>query len=410
MDIEKIKDQRNTQFDVLELPKRYKGAKGGRASGKSHYFARLIVLLSATYHNLNIVCIREIQKSLKHSAKKLIEDQIEKYGLTSMFYITQTEIHSRLGGTIIFQGLQDHTSDSIKSLENFHIAWVEEAQRISHRSLELLLPTIRSQGSEIWFSWNPTYEDDPVELLFNTLNEENSIIVKSNFDTNRYLADTIKEEAERHKLSNPDTYNHVWLGEYKTSDAGSVYKIKDENLTQRTLGDREDIIIGQDFNIGGCCSVVYVRSGDTMYAVDEFSSHDTFTIRDTLLKRYSNHSIEIIPDASGKAGKTNATKSDIAILRGAGFKVNAPKKNPRIEDRINATNNLYREGRLFINKHKCPNFYKAQVKQQYDDNGNPEKFSGAGTIDDWNDAGTYPIHRLFGGNKATISNVEISFT
>ena len=399
------------QFKPLIHPKRYKGAKGGRASGKSHFFAECVVKLCVTYQDFNVVCIREIQKSLKFSAKKLIEDKINEDGYSNRFIITQNEIRGINGSLIIFQGMQDHTAESIKSLEGFDVAWVEEAQSISSRSLELLIPTIRTQGSELWFSWNPTYEDDAIENLFNTLDETNSTLIHSNYSQNSLLPDTIVEEAERHKEANPDTYGHVWLGEYKTALAGSVYNFdKTIHSTTRTIEEREDLIIGTDFNIGGCCSVVYVRTGDKMYAVDEFVSNDTFEIRDNILERYDGHKVEVIPDASGRSNKTNASKSDIRILQDAGIRVNAPKKNPRVEDRINSTNEMYKNNNLFININKCPEFAKAQVKQLYDERQQPEKFSGAATIDDWNDAGTYPIYRLFGYNKSKIINTTLSFS
>jgi len=398
------------QFKPLIYPKRYKGAKGGRASGKSHFFAECVVKLCVTYQDFNIVCIREIQKSLKFSAKKLIEDKIVEGGYSNRFIVTQNEIRGVNGSLIIFQGMQDHTAESIKSLEGFDVAWVEEAQSISDRSLELLIPTIRTQGSELWFSWNPTFEDDAIENLFNTLDETSSTLIHSNYDQNSLLPDTITDEALRHKEANPETYGHVWLGEYKTAIAGSVYKFdKTIHKTDKVLQPKEDVIIGSDFNIGGCCSVVYVRINDCMYAIDEFISKDTFEMRDNILEKYQDHKVEVIPDASGRSNKTNASKSDIKILQDAGIRVNAPKKNPRIDDRINAVNEMYKENRLFINVDKCPEFAKAQVKQVYDDNGSPQKFSGAATIDDFNDAGTYPIHRLFGVGKSKVSNISISY-
>src|SRR5690625_2615548 len=151
----------------LLQPSRYKAAHGGRASGKSNFFAVLLVEEHTRLPDLQSVCIREIQRSLKFSAKKLIEQKIRDLGVSHLFDITLTEIR-RVGGQglIIFEGMQDHTADSIKSLEGFDRAWVEEAQSLSHRSLELLIPTIRKDGSELWFSWNPDQPEDAVEGLF----------------------------------------------------------------------------------------------------------------------------------------------------------------------------------------------------------------------------------------------------
>lgn len=203
-------------------PKRYKGAKGGRGSGKSHFFAELLVEEHIINPGQQTVCIREIQKSLKFSAKKLIEDKIQSLGVSHLFEITLTEIR-RIGhnGIIIFQGMQDHTAESIKSLEGFDRAWVEEAQSLSARSMELLLPTIRAPGSEIWFSWNPDQPSDAVEQLFKDLGDD-AVCVHVNFTQNPFCPQELINEANRHLRVNPDTYGHVWLGEFNTKSEAQV--------------------------------------------------------------------------------------------------------------------------------------------------------------------------------------------
>jgi len=193
-------------------PKRYKGLAGGRGAGKSHFFAELLVEMHVMNRDFNSVCVREIQKSLKFSAKKLIEDKILEFNVSHLFNVTLTEIRRKEGkGIIIFQGMQDHTADSIKSLEGFNCCWVEEAQSISSRSLELLLPTIRTPDSEIWFSWNPNNPEDPIEKLFNKEHGD-MIYTHVNFYDNPFCPDEIKKEANRHKKYSPETYDHVWLG------------------------------------------------------------------------------------------------------------------------------------------------------------------------------------------------------
>ena len=121
---------------------RYIGAYGGRGSGKSHFFAEMLVERSIM-ERVDAVCVREVQKSLAQSVKKLIENKIQDLGVGHMFDVQQAQIKSIHGGIIIFQGMQNHTADSIKSLEGFDVAWVEEAQSISQFSLDLLRPTIR---------------------------------------------------------------------------------------------------------------------------------------------------------------------------------------------------------------------------------------------------------------------------
>ena len=194
-------------------PCRYKGAKGGRSSGKSHFMAEMLVEEHVSNPDQQSVCIREIQKSLKFSAKKLVEDKIRALGVMHLFEITLTEIR-RIGhqGIIIFQGMQDHTADSIKSLEGFDRAWVEEAQSMSQRSLELLIPTIRNDGSEIWFSWNPDQESDSVEQHF--AGNEDAVLVHVNYADNPWCPDVMRKEAKRMQKKDDEKYSHIWLGGY----------------------------------------------------------------------------------------------------------------------------------------------------------------------------------------------------
>ena len=222
------------QSDVAEwarpflVPSRYKGAKGGRGSGKSHFFAQLVVVKMVQDPTLDIVCLREIQKSLTFSAKKLIEGKIEALGVGSLFRVLEKDIrrideNGELRGRIIFQGMQDHTAQSIKSLEGFNVAWFEEAARMSQRSLDLLRPTIREEGSEIWFSWNPDQETDPVEkfLVVNGA-PENAIVAHVNFDDNPFVPQVMKDEARIWAKNDPDSYGHVWRGEYNTKSDDQV--------------------------------------------------------------------------------------------------------------------------------------------------------------------------------------------
>ena len=132
---------------------RYKGAWGGRGSGKSHFFAGLMVEEHLAQRGALSVCVREVQKSLAQSSKRLIEQKLSDYGLGEAdgFRVLNDRIETPGGGLITFVGMQDHTAESIKSLEGFQRAWVEEAQSLSARSLTLLRPTIRAKASELWF-------------------------------------------------------------------------------------------------------------------------------------------------------------------------------------------------------------------------------------------------------------------
>ena len=211
-------------FEPLLQPARYRAAWGGRGSGKSHFFAVLLVEESLR-RRVDIVCLREVQKSLKFSVKKLIEAKIEALGVADYFEVQQEQIRSKRGGVIIFQGMQDHTSDSIKSLEGFGIAWFEEAQSASQRSLDLLRPTIRAPGSELWFSWNPNLETDPIDrLLRGAKPPPDAVVVKANYRDNPWLPAELKAELEYDRQRDPDKFAHIWLGEYQRNSEARVFR------------------------------------------------------------------------------------------------------------------------------------------------------------------------------------------
>lgn len=225
-------------FKPLLNPSRYKGAHGGRGSGKSHFFAELLIercLVSKT----DAVCIREIQKTLNESVKKLLELKIEKLGVGKAFRVLESKIETPFGGQIIFQGMQNHTADSIKSLEGYDLAWVEEAQSLSQRSLDLLRPTIRKPGSEIWFSWNPNDPGDPVDkFLRGETPYPDSIVVKADYADNPWLPDVLRAEIEYDRARDKSKFEHVWLGAYQSNSEARVFnnwKVEDFVIDQSAV-------------------------------------------------------------------------------------------------------------------------------------------------------------------------------
>ena len=173
----------------------------------------------------NVVCIREVQKSLQQSVKKLLEDKIEALGVGHMFEVQEAKIKAPHGGVIIFQGMQNHTADSIKSLEGFDVAWVEEAQSLSQKSLDLLRPTIRKNGSMLLFTWNPRLASDPVDAFLRTDDPPpGSVVIEVNFMDNPWFPKVLRQEMEYDRGRDPDKYAHVWLGQYLANSEARVFK------------------------------------------------------------------------------------------------------------------------------------------------------------------------------------------
>jgi phage terminase large subunit len=199
---------------LLASAKRYKWAYGGRGGGKSFFFAQYIIS-RCIGEKRDAVCIREYQKSLKFSSKKTIEDAIEMLGVSDLFSIQADRILCPHGGTIIFTGMNDQTADNLKSLQGFDIAWVDEASNLSARSLEILKPTIRKEGSQLLFSWNPTNRTDPVDALFRGESPHpESVAVETNYTDNPWFPPSIRRDIDCDRKTNDIKYRHIWLGEY----------------------------------------------------------------------------------------------------------------------------------------------------------------------------------------------------
>ena len=176
---------------------------------------------------MDVACLREHQKSLQFSVKKLLESKIAQHNAGAYFEVQDKRILSNRGGVTIFDGMQSHTADSIKSLENFDRAWFEEAHRASKRSLDILRPTIRKSGSELWFSWNPENPTDPVEALLrgpDRIREPDAIVVEANYADNPWFPEELRKEMEWDKRRDPDKYAHVWLGQFLQNSEARVFR------------------------------------------------------------------------------------------------------------------------------------------------------------------------------------------
>lgn len=211
--------------------KRYKGVYGGRGSGKSYAFAQMLVHRHLENPDTISLCLREYQKDLDSSVKPLIEKFITALGVEDRFKVTNNAIRSSKSGNIQFSGMQDWKAESVKSRFGLNIVWVEEAQTLSKKSVELLRPTIRDDNSELWCTWNPRYRTDPVDVLFrNELPAEHTICKHVNFDQNPWMTNALEIERALCYSRDPSRYPNVWLGEYDDMSESLVFsnwKVKD---------------------------------------------------------------------------------------------------------------------------------------------------------------------------------------
>lgn len=208
---------------------RYKAGYGGRGSAKSHSFAQALVVKTAQRHH-RIVCTREIQNSIRDSVKRLLDDKIKQFGLMNTqggpFKSTDTEIVNLDNESLfMFSGLR-HNPQTVKSLEGADIAWQEEADTLSQRSLDILRPTVRRPKSELWFSWNPRLAKDPVDKFFRGPDgpPPRSIVREINYEQNPYFNSILREEMEYDKKRDLDKYLWIWRGKYQKNSELRVFK------------------------------------------------------------------------------------------------------------------------------------------------------------------------------------------
>lgn len=210
------------KLQFLFEPSRYKVAYGGRGGAKSWNFARALLIIGATKPT-RVFCGRETQKSIANSVHKLLADQIKELQLSDVYEVLQATIRRRDGQSeFLFDGLK-HNINNIKSLESVDIAWIEEAQSVSKNSWDVLIPTIRKAGSEIWVSFNPSLETDDTYQRF-VVNPPNSAkVVKVDWRDNPWFPEVLRQEMEDLKERDHDAYMHVWEGFCKQILEGAVY-------------------------------------------------------------------------------------------------------------------------------------------------------------------------------------------
>jgi PBSX family phage terminase large subunit len=388
---------------------RYRGSFGGRGSGKSFTFAKMAAIWGYA-EKLRILCTRELQVSIKESFHAEVKNAIaSEPWLTAAYDVGVDYIRGKNGTEFLFRGLR-HNMSGIKSMAQIDLCIVEEAEDVPEDSWRDLLPTIRAPGSELWIIWNPKTYNSPVDMRFRQNTPPRSHFVEMNYTDNPWFPKELDDERLNDKaILSQSVYDHIWEGAYLTEAEDRIYHFFQRHThdSKRAAQPGERLHIGLDFNIGGCCATVWVIDGLKTTAVDEFVSYDTQDFINNL-SRFNGHQLTIYPDASGGASKTNASMSDIALIRQAGFAVDVPHRNPAVRDRINAVNTMLAQGNLFVNTERCPELTNALEMHTYNDRGDPTKYTTHPAIDDWSDCSGYFIHRKFPVRKP-VTDIKVTF-
>lgn len=252
---------------------------GGRSSAKSTTVA-LSLLIKGMSKKVRILCVREIQKSIKESVHQLMADLIDKYGLSS-WEVTNEEIRNKkTGSNIIFKGLHNNIQ-SIKSLEGIDICWVEEAQSVSTESIDVLVPTIRTEGSYLIWTFNQLTEEDPVVTRIVKPKDDRTYVRKVNSDeVEALLSKEIIAEREKMRNDNPELFEHVWLGMPLTANTGSVFgkqlsQAREQGRITKVAYDSSlGVYTAWDLGIGDCTAIWFfqVTPGGEIHYIDHYET------------------------------------------------------------------------------------------------------------------------------------------
>ncbi len=366
-------------------PHRYKVAYGGRGSGKSWSFARALLLLGAQ-NPLRILCTREIQKSIADSVHKLLADQIAALGLGSFYNVQQTYIKGRNGTEFSFAGLQQHTIDSIKSYEGVDIVWVEEAQTVVKKSWDVLLPTIRKPGSEIWAGYNPQLESDETHQRFVISPPPDCVSVLMNYNDNPWFPEVLEQERLHAKATmKPEQYNHIWEGKCMPAVEGAIYfeqmsqaesrisnvphdgLLKTHVIFDLGWNDAMTIILAQ--KVGGEIRIIHYIEGHQR-TLAEYSAE----LKGLMLDGQPINWGHVYLPHDGYAKRHQSGKSDAEVMGQLGWSV-LQVPNMSVEQGINRVREVF--PRVYFNRDRtarlveCLKRYRRQINQQTNEPGDP---------------------------------------
>ena len=342
---------------VIDFKGRYIALTGGRASGKSWFMAQLF-LEKLLYEKKDLLCAREHQNSISESNYKLFTNIINKYNLP--FEIQSTKIISKTtGAKIVFVGLSDVTADNIKSYEDFKFVWLEEAQKISAKSWEILNPTIRAEGSQIIITMNPEVPHDkhPIMSELLTVFKDETLHIHANYYDNPFVSKDIIKMAELCKVHKPDDYERIWLGIPDENRGNKIVKgFTNDNVRILHYQPDLDLHISCDFNYDPMCWVFMHKDNNKLYCFDELVEEQTSTriCAREVIRRYPNHQGNIIlnGDAAGQQHncmQSNPDLTNFLIIKKEledyyqkRVKIEIRKANPHKVKRFEAFNNLVR--------------------------------------------------------------------
>jgi len=369
------------KLQFLFSPAPYKVAHGGRGSGKSWGFARALLILGAQ-RPLRILCAREVQKSIEDSVHTLLKDQIAELGLSEFYEVLAYEIRGKNGTTFAYSGLAQHTVTTIKSFEGVDICWVEEAQAVSKKSWDVLRPTIRKPGSEIWITFNPELETDVTYQMFVVNPPTGTVVEQVNFNDNPWFTDKLEQERLDCMRSQPKDYDNIWGGICKPAVAGAIYYDEMTAVeTQKRICNvpydpmlKVHVVFDLGWNDAMAISLVQKHASELRvieYIEDNRRTLDSYSA-DLKMKGYNWGNVYLPHDGEHKNIQTG--KSAKEIMEALGWTVRITPNMP-VEDGIRVTRMAF--GRMYFDKERtarlvqCAKRYRRAINKQTNEPGAP---------------------------------------
>lgn len=367
------------KLSILFDPARYKVLYGGRGGAKSWGVARALLIIGAR-QTTRILCAREFQTSIKDSVHKLLSDQIFSMGLEDFYEITQTAIRGKNGTEFSFAGLKNNVAN-IKSYEGCDICWVEEAQTTSKMSWNVLIPTIRKEGSEIWITFNPELETDETYKRFVVNPPENSIVQRVNWSDNPWFPETLRLEKDALYARDREAYNTIWEGVCRQTVDGAIFAKEmqqaefEGRITRVPYDSIKPVLAVFDIGWADATAVWFIQFIGMETRLIRYYETTQTTMSQILAKMQTFgyvYDILYLPhDAQNKTLAANG-RSIEEIVRAAGFNVRIIDRTP-ITDSINAARTIF--PKCYFDRENCHEGLQCLRHYRYDVNPDTGTFS-----------------------------------
>ncbi len=364
------------KLQPLFKPSRYKVLYGGRGGAKSWGIARALLILAAS-RKLRALCTREVQKSIKDSVHRTLQDQIIALGYSGLFEVIRDEIRCPSTGSLfLFAGLSDQTVDSIKSFEGVDVVWVEEGHSVTKRSWAILIPTIRKDDSEIWVSFNPELDTDETYLRFVVRPPPDTVLIPMNWRDNPWFPEILRKEKDHLQRVDPEEYENVWEGKPKTVVAGAIYKkeivsaIEGKRIRPVPYDPMLKVHTIWDLGWNDQTTIIFAqRQGGELRLIDYYEESHTTYAQDVqaLEKRGYRYGTDWLPHDGKAQTKAASGKSPQEILRDLGRNVQIVAQHD-VEIGIKAARLMF--SRCYFDDDKtvrlveCLKRYRRRINQQ----------------------------------------------